>query len=336
MLSVKNIPLNLWDEKIKKYPEANFLQSSHWLRLHDELDLKIESIGIYRDNKEIGLMSMVIKDAKRGRYAEVSGGPLIDWTDSELVAFVTETLKQIGRKHQVVFIRVRPQLTMSDNTAQIFSANGFKKAPMHLHAEHTSVLHLGQSEEELLSRMRRQTRYEVKKSDRLNLKVSRHVADEKIDLFIQMQNDTAKRQGFVVSKESFLKKLVETLGDHASIYISKDGDQILNMALILNYGQEVDYFEAASSPKSYKLPGAYALLWRAIKDAKNDNFDRFNFWGIAYDKNPNNRYAGVTTFKRGFGGDDIVYVPAQDLILKPFRYAVNWLIETARRKKRRL
>ncbi|HRQ86733.1 MAG TPA: methicillin resistance protein, partial [Candidatus Saccharibacteria bacterium] len=61
-----------------------------------------------------------------------------------------------------------------------------------------------------------------------------------------------------------------------------------------------------------------------------------NFWGIAYNDDPGHRYAGVTTFKRGFGGEDVTYIAAHDFILHSFRYKFNWLIETIRRKKRKL
>ncbi len=43
---------------------------------------------------------------------------------------------------------------------------------MHLHAEHTVILDLSKSEDELLKDMRRQTRYEVRRSIKLGLEVS--------------------------------------------------------------------------------------------------------------------------------------------------------------------
>ena len=207
---------------------------------------------------------------------------------------------------------------------------------MHLHAEHNSVLDLSQAEEDILKNMRRQTRYEVRKAEKLNINIEAFPAHEKIDEFIDLQKDTAIRQGFITSSEKFLKTLASTFNENAQIYVSRVGDELLNMGLILEYGQEVDYFEAASTKASYNYPGAYGLLWTAIKNAKNNGYKRFNFWGISYNNDPHNRYAGVTTFKKGFGGESITYLPAQDLIINPVRYSFNWLVETVRRKKRRL
>ena len=84
------------------------------------------------------------------------------------------------------------------------------------------------------------------------------------------------------------------------------------------------------------MPGAYALLWQAMHDLKKAGYQRFNLWGIAPAGQPNHRYAGVTTFKTGFGGDIVEYVPAHDMIISRIKYIKNWAVETARKKKRRL
>jgi lipid II:glycine glycyltransferase (peptidoglycan interpeptide bridge formation enzyme) len=99
---------------------------------------------------------------------------------------------------------------------------------------------------------------------------------------------------------------------------------------------EAVYHEAASTEESRKLPGAYALQWRVIRDAKDLGFKRYNLFGIAPPNTPNHRYAGVTTFKTGFGGEQIAYLPAHDLIIRPFRYKFVRVVEDIRKKRRHL
>jgi lipid II:glycine glycyltransferase (peptidoglycan interpeptide bridge formation enzyme) len=84
------------------------------------------------------------------------------------------------------------------------------------------------------------------------------------------------------------------------------------------------------------MPGAYALLWQVIKDLKADGYKRFNLWGIAPAGQPQHRYAGVTTFKTGFPGDVVEFVPAHDLILNRIGYLKDYVVEVARKKKRHL
>ena len=133
-----------------------------------------------------------------------------------------------------------------------------------------------------------------------------------------------------------MQSLGQSFGDNLRLYRAKKDGKLLNLALVIGWGEEADYFEAASTPAARQEPGAYGIVWQAIKDAKKAGYGRFNFWGIAYSDNSNHRYAGVTTFKRGFGGEDVEYLPAHDMIISRWRYLINWTIETFRRKKRGL
>ena len=129
----------------------------------------------------------------------------------------------------------------------------------------------------------------------------------------------------------------EAFLDNAEIYIAKTPEgKPIAYGLIIKDGLEGDYYEAASTMLNRKLPGAHALLWQAIKDLKAEGYQRFNLWGIAPAGQPNHRYAGVTTFKTGFGGEIIEYVPAHDLIINKVKYLKNLMVETMRKKKRHL
>ena len=129
----------------------------------------------------------------------------------------------------------------------------------------------------------------------------------------------------------------EAYGENAKIYVAEtaEGEKIA-YGLVIGSGKEADYSEAASTLLNRKLPGAYALLWQAIKDAKNAGYERFNLWGIAPAGQPNHRYAGVTTFKTGFSDNVVEFVPAHDLVLSRGQYLKNLIVEKARKKKRHL
>ena len=106
--------------------------------------------------------------------------------------------------------------------------------------------------------------------------------------------------------------------------------------LIIKDGLEGDYYEAASTDLNRKMPGAHALLWQAMRDLKAEGYERFNLWGIAPAGQPEHRYAGVTTFKTGFGGKVVEYVPAHDLVISHVGYLKDLVVEKARKKRRHL
>ena len=322
-----------WPEVTKKHPEANFLQSPGYGKMNEILGHKV----IVEDFDGKGYALMIVRDAKRGRYLEIPCGPLIDWDDKKAVKAVFDKIKQIAKRETCVFVRIRPQLIENTKNLQILAEMGLKKAPMHLAAEHTVIIDLTQSEDKLLSNMRRQTRYDVRRADKLEIKVEKSNDEAIFKEFREVQADTARRQNFIPPNLETLLAEREAFGKNIIIYIAKTNEgEPIAYGMIIKDGKEADYYEAASTPLNRKMPGAHALLWQATRDLKNEGYERFNLWGIAPAGQPNHRYAGVTTFKTGFGGEVVAYVPAHDLIIDPIKYIKNWFVETIRRKKRHL
>lgn len=332
--------LEQWSRIQQRYPEANFLQSPSWGKVNELVGHKVMI-----ETEDDSWCLMIVKNAKRGRYLEVPGGPLVDWQNAAAVKAVFAQIKAIAKRERCVFVRLRPQLRLSEENVGLLEKQGCRKAPMHLHAEHTVMINLEKSEEELLADMRRQTRYEVRKADKLGLKVEWGTSEELFQEFHQVQLGTAARQHFVPSddrmllaeREGFLNDEGENRNPGVRIYVVRTADnQPICYGLVIIDGAEAEYFEAASTELGRKFPGAYALLWRVMRDLKAMGVERFNLWGIAPEGQPGHRYAGVTTFKKGFGGEVVEFVPAQDIVLKKLRYLLNYVVESVRKKRRRL
>ena len=321
-----------WDEVIKKYPEANFLQSPEYGRVNEILGCKVFEEDF--DGKAWALM--IVRDAKRGRYLEIPCGPLVDWNNQKLVNEIFKKIIEIAHNEKCVFIRIRPQLLMKPENMKILENMGLEKSPMHLAAEHTVMIDLPRSEEELLADMRRQTRYEVRRAGKLGIEVLKSETQAIFEEFHAVQAETAKRQNFVPPSLKTLLAEREAFGDKIVIYKAMSEGKPVAYGLIIKSGVEADYYEAASTELNRKLPGAYALLWQAMKDLKSEGYERFNLWGIAPAGQPNHRYAGVTTFKTGFGGEVVEFVPAHDLVISKIKYLKNLTVETIRKKRRHL
>ncbi len=305
----------------------NFLQSHTWDKMNQLIGAKTIKID--------GTLG-IIRDAKRGRYLEIPGGPLTDWQNEDAIRQHFTKIRKIAKENHCVFVRVRPELLKTPENLAKLKAAGLKPAPMHLAAEHTVIIDLTQPEEKLLENMRRQTRYEVRRAEKLGITVEKSNSKAIFDEFHQIQLETARRQNFIPPDHATLHAEREAFGDNATIYKAVKDNEPIAYGLILLDGDEAAYYEAASTDLNRKLPGAYALIWDAIKTLKKQGVKRFNLWGIAPAGQPHHRYAGVTTFKTGFGGEIIEYVPAHDLVINPFRYLVNLVVETARKKRRHL
>lgn len=324
-----------WEDFLAKHPEANFLQSWNWGEFHEAMDHTIHRSGFYLDNKLHGIMLSVVEHAKRGTYLTVPGGPIIDWQNTDLVQTFLEEVKRIAVEEKCAFIRVRPQLESNDFSKSLFKKLGFRFAPMHLHAELTNQLDITKSKEELMTNMRKATRYEIRQALKLGIKTKESKETKDIKEFYSLQLETAKRQGFVPFSQKFLSAQFEVFAkdNQAILYSASYEKKLLAMAFVIFYGKEAVYHYGASTPEGRNYPGAYLIQWQAIQEAKKRDILRYNFWGVA---NGNHRFAHLSMFKRGFGGADVEYLHAQDLVVNWPKYLLNLVVELARKKIRRV
>lgn len=336
-ITVKEIQdKDIWEDFLAGRSEANFLQSWYWGEFHQSLGNYIRRTGFFDGDKLLGVMLSIVEPAKRARYLTVPGGPIINWTDSDLINTFVEEIKTIARNRQCVFVRVRPQLEEGEFSRKIFKKFGFRDAPMHLHAELTSRLDITKPEEEIFAQMRKTTRYEIKKALTMGIKVAATQDSGEIKKFYGLQLETAKRQGFVPFSYKFLHEQFKVFAGQnlALLYNAEFEGRLLSQAFVIFYGKEAVYHYGASTEDGRKYPGAHLLQWEAIREAKKRGMSRYNFWGVAPSNEVNHRFYGVSVFKRGFGGEDFTYLHAQDLVIDPLRYLVNYLVENIRKIRR--
>lgn len=329
---------SVWEDFLKQHPEANFLQSWNWGQFYLKLGQKVFYRGFYQKNELVGVMLLILEEAKRGRHLLLPGGPIFEWYDQNLVTVFGEELRRLAKAKKAVFVRCRPQLQDNDQSRKIFQDLGFVSAPMHLHAELTHRLDLSLTEEELLAKMRKSTRYEIRKAEKEGIKVVGKQDEKQIKEFYNLQLETARRQKFVPFSWQYWQKQFEAFApdNEVILYSAYYQNQLLAQAMIIFYGQEAVYHYGASTELAHQYPGAPAIQWAAIKEAKKRGLSRYNFWGVAPEGETQHRFARLSVFKRGFAGEDFAYLHAQDLVIQPLAYQINLLIEKLRKKVRKV
>ena len=313
-------------------PHTNFLQSKQWYEVNKSIGHK----PIFLMFSEKSYCLAIIKDAKRGRFLEIPCGPILDYQNRNELELAMAEIYRYAKQNNCVFVRFRPNLEETPENRTLIESLPSLSASYFLHAENTIFVDLTQSEEDLLKNMRRQTRYEVRRSEKLNFKVKKSNTPEILREFHQIQAETAKRQGFIPPRRKDLNAYAKAFGSDLQIYRATLDGKPVAYGLVLTDALEGDYFEAASTELNYKFPGAYALQWHVVKDLKKQGKLRYNLWGIAPAGQKNHKFAGVTTFKSGFGGEKFDYLHAHDLPVKKLHYGLIRLVEDARRKKRHL
>jgi len=334
---------DIWEGFLLEREEKTFLSSCNWGEFNKLMGNKIWRFGIYIE-RELFSVALVVKIiAKRGSFLLLPHGPNIKKQETRKKKQVLETLleklEEIAKEEKVDFIRISPIWERSEEDIKIFKDLGFRFGPIHIHPEASWKLDIIPSEEELLRKMRKTTRYLIRQAQKdRNIEIFQSQTLEDVEIFNKIHREVVKWQRFVpFSLEYFKNEFLAFQPDNqVSLFFGKYKEEIIASVYLIFWSNIGFYHQAALLPKYHKIPIAYLLLWEAIKEAKRRGCKIFDFWGfVDPQKKPKHPWAGPTLFKMGFGGRAFEYLKIQDFPLSK-KYWLTYFFEKLRKIKRGL
>lgn len=320
---------NTWDKFLNQYAPDSLFQTWNWGEVVNygmEINNSFRRIGLYDDEKLLGIAQIVKVRAKRGTFLHIRHGPVLASWDKEYLIFLLNSLKKDAKNQNIWFIRISPQIEDNTKNNQLLKNLGALDSPIHaMDGEYVWVLPLDKDEKALLTGMRKTTRYLIKKAAKIGVVIEK---SDDINNFLKLYEDTTKRHRFVKHKGLEEEFSVFSKEGQLSLYFAKYDNKIIAGALILFIGNQAIYHHGASI--SNEIPGSYAIQWEAIKEAKQRGKSLYNFWGIAPEGKPHHPWNGLTLFKTGFGGEIRQYLHTKDIPLTPL-YILTYGIETVRK-----
>lgn len=328
---------DVWEGFILRSSPKSFLQSWNWGETNKDLGEKVFRLGVFHKGKLVGVAQLIKQEAKRGWHMLLPGGPIIDWDNKHLVKFLFSYLKNFAIKEKCTFIRVRPEIIDTPEKRAFFKHLGCVKSPMHLHAQNTWILDITKSEEDLLKGMRKSTRYLVKKSLQEHFKIIKSTNPKDVKYLKKLQDEVISRNKFVGFSEKYFKSQITNFAkdNQANLYLIKKNNKVVVAAIVIFYGDRAYYHNSGSSVDGLKLNASYRFMWEVIKDAKARDLKYYDMWGAVPPGRKKHRFAGPSLFKEGFGGNQVNWLPAQDLPVSLLYWPTN-IFESARRLIRHL
>lgn len=353
MECIHNIQSDEWEAFVHGQQWSPFLQSFAMGEVYGSIGEEPVRLMVREGDDILGICQAITVPAKRGRHLAVMYGPIIDNTKMRkyenakiLSRFVTE-LKKVAREKNCAFIRMSPFWRKDDPGVSILRSLGFRSSPLHLLAEHIWYLNLhGKTEEQILMGMRKTTRNLVRRAEKEGVIVTASgnpVQD--LPIFFALYEETRKRHHFVPYQNEFIRAQVSEFSktDQCRLYIARFKGEPVASSVHMVYGGETSYHHGASSTNHPDIYASYLLQWTAIRDALRRGDRVYNFWGIAPSRreesgkwkveSTRHPFAGVTTFKMGFGGELLELMHCMDLPLSP-KYFLTFGFETLRKWKR--
>lgn len=345
----------IWESFLLKCDEKTFLDSWNWGEFQKREGERIWRFGIY-DNEQLISVALVIKvKARRGTFIFVPHGPVVElrimldqakretpWRvayELRILETLTNKLKEIAKQEKAHFIRIAPIWQRNEENIKAFRDLGFIPAPIHIHPEVTWELDVKLSEDELLMGMRKTTRYLIRQAEKNpDIEIIKTQDIENLKKFNEIYSATAKRHKFAPFSLKYIQNQFSSFlpDDQILIFLGKYKNEVVSSAIIVFWQNMGFYHHGASLSKYNKIPISYLLQWEAIKEAKRRGCEKYNFWGIAPDDNKSHAWAGLSLFKKGFGGYGKDYVQTQDLPLSMIYTLITRPFEKLRKIKRGL
>lgn len=315
--------------------KAPFLESWEWGEFQNKAGHKAIRLGAEDDGKIVACATIIKKKLFLGKsYFYCPRGPVFG--AGKEVKAVQELLygeiKKIALEEKAIFLRFEPITELKDESRKLKVEKTIDVQP-----SKTIVLDLDKGEDELLKEMHQKTRYNIRLAEKKKVKIL-EMGIENFDCFWRLANETKDRDNFRLHSKNYYCQMIECAcqpgGNYnqgnanlvIKLFMAEYDGKIIASNLVSFFGDTVTYMHGASSNGSRNVMAPYLLQWHCIKLAKSLGYRYYDFYGT-----DENKWPGVTRFKRGFGGEEIDYPGTFDLAFDDRWYGIYKTVRSIRR-----
>lgn len=327
---MSQVTLSDWEFFIQQNPNAHLLQSGSWGLLKSRFGWEPH----FFIEKKCGAMILVKKYPFGFNFAYLPKGPVgSDWNS------IWSPIHDFCIKEKIFNLRVEPDLWEGDLLPYKFQANGFVTS-LPIQPRCTFVLDLNQPEEELLSRMKQKTRYNIRLAIKKNIVIEK---SSNTDLFFEIMQVTGQRDAFGIHAREYYRYAYQQFSKNKTceLFIARYLKKPLAGIMVFSHGNRAWYLYGASKNDERERMPTYLLQWEAICWAKEKGCSFYDLWGIPDEDEKileqdfmrrEDGLWGVYRFKRGFGGKIMRSIGAWDYIYSSSRFKLfNYIMEKRKR-----
>ncbi len=297
---ISNLLQDAWDKKTIELG-GSILQSWAWGRFAESLNQKVHRFS----GQDFVCLAVETELSMGKKYIYCPRGP-VGSADAAMV-----DLRHFETDHAIVFSRIEPSQSVS-----------LPRAVKDPQPANEWLLNLEKSEEELLIGMKPKTRYNINLAQRKGLVVREGDQKDLLTLW-QLFLETSQRNGFKLHPQNYYLQMWDNLSPNfLKLLIAEYQGQPLAGMLMTMFGDTTTYLHGGSSVKLKEAMAPYLLHWEAIRLSKRLEYKHYDFGGIAPAGDERHAWAGITRFKKSFGGFEVTYPGAFDLIYSPIWYNV--------------
>ncbi|HEP7262104.1 TPA: aminoacyltransferase [Streptococcus pyogenes] len=272
------------DSFVKEHQQISVLQGSDWAKIKNQW--QNERIGIYKEEKQVASLSLLIKLLPLGRsIIYIPRGPVMDYLDRDLVAFTMKTLKDYGKTKKALFIKYDPAILLKqyalgqeeeEKPLALAAIKNLQEAGVHWTGLTMEIADSIQprfqaniyTQENLKMQFPKHTRRLIKDAKQRGVETYR-ASQSELHKFSKIVSLTEKRKNISLRNEAYFQKLMTTYGDKAYLHLAKVNipqklDQYRQQLILIN--QDITRTQAHQKKRLKKLEDQKASLERYITE----------------------------------------------------------------------
>jgi lipid II:glycine glycyltransferase (peptidoglycan interpeptide bridge formation enzyme) len=314
-----------WDAFVAGANPGSYLQLSPWAQVKAVNGWSTVRLLPSRDAPNALIGGQVLVRRPRPlpwAFAYAPRGPVsAAWSGDDgadaLAAFADAcrtTLRE--RAGRVSHVRIDPEIEdggpqdADGATRLALHVAGFRPAPP-IQPNATRIIDLTADEEALWGDLRKKWRQYVNKARSGGVTVV-DADGGRLPEFYAIYRDTAERAGFLIRTEQAYRDVWEAFAPHGLARLlfaqTKDGEPVATLFLVRCGDRVVEPYGGMTAAGGDSRAN-YLLKWEAIRTSREQGARSYDLWGLAT--------GGIAHFKTGFGGREVKYIGAWDLVLDP-------------------
>jgi lipid II:glycine glycyltransferase (peptidoglycan interpeptide bridge formation enzyme) len=307
---------NDWDAFVESSDPGSYLQLSAWAQVK-----AVNGWSAHRIHGSDPIGAQIL--ARRPRplpwaFAYAPRGPVArTWSAEEIGAFTERVRSDLPRAAgRVSHLRIDPEIEFDgprdpDGALRRSLREAGWRPAAPIQPASTRVIDLRTDEDALYGDLRKKWRQYVNKARSSGIVVADAEGDQ-LGEFYRIYRDTADRAGFLIRTEQAYRNVWDAYRPAGRARLlfarSAEGEPLATLFLVRSGPRVVEPYGGMTQAGAESRAN-YLLKWEAIRSSREQGATSYDLWGLAT--------GGIAHFKTGFGGREVRYIGAWDLVLDP-------------------
>ena len=300
-----------WDAFVASAPSGSYMQLTAWAEVKSVNGWRSSRLVVEGPDGPIGAQ-VLVHDLGRTPWSVgyAPRGPVAPGFTQPGLAAWTAAVRELAARRRLSHVTIEPQVPAGEGLEAMLAACGWRRART-VQDPRTRIIDLDRPEAEVWGDLRSKWRQYVNKARREGVVIV-ETGEEGIPDFQRIYVETAQRAGFVHRAESAYRDVYRAFAAREAarlIFARLPGGEPVAALLLLHCGRRVIEPYGGMTATGGESRANYLLKWEAIRSSRERGFAIYDLWGVAH--------PGIEQFKVGFGGRELRYVGAWELVVNP-------------------